>query len=143
MSENLVIVQRGKNSKRRLVPITDKVSEELDFFLSNGEVSQRNGSSTKSNEKAVFINIKGGRMKEWTLNKMLKRMIKRTEFGNQLAQEEINKIGIHNLRHSIATHLIENGMKLEQVRQFLGHSFIESTEIYTHISQEQINQLER
>ncbi len=136
LSENLVIVQRGKNSKRRLVPITDKVSEDLDFFLSNDEVSPRN-------EKAVFINIKGVRMKEWTLNKMLKRMIKRTDFGMQLAQEEINKIGIHNLRHSIATHLIENGMKLEQVRQFLGHSFIESTEIYTHISQKQINKIER
>ena len=136
LSENLVIVQRGKNNKRRLVPITDKVSKELDFFLSSEEVSRKN-------DKAVFRHNKGGRMKEWTLNKLLKKMIKRTHFGKHLSPEELNKIGIHNLRHSIATHLLENGMKLEQVRQFLGHSYIESTEIYTHISQEQINEMER
>ncbi len=136
LSENMVIVQRGKNNKRRLVPITDKVSEDLQFFLSSEESSQRN-------DNAVFRHSKGGRMQEWTLNKLLKKIILRTRFGKQLSTEEINKVGIHNLRHSIATHLLENGMKLEQVRQFLGHSYIESTEIYTHISQEQINKMER
>ena len=64
-----------------------------------------------------------------------------TEFGQKLTTEELNKIGIHSLRHSIATHLLENGMKLEQVQKFLGHSHIESTEIYTHITQEQINNI--
>lgn len=48
---------------------------------------------------------------------------------------------MHTLRHSIATHLLENGMALEQVQLFLGHSHIESTEIYTHINQNQLNEL--
>lgn len=131
LTENLIIVQRGKNSKRRLVPINDKISREMEAFIFSFE----------SKTNAIFIHSKGGRMKQWTLNKLLKKLIKRTDFGNEMTTEELNKIGIHTLRHSIATHLLQNGMKLEQVQQFLGHSFIESTEIYTHISQNQINNL--
>jgi site-specific recombinase XerD len=51
------------------------------------------------------------------------------------------KYSVHSLRHSIATHLLENGVSVEQVRQFLGHSQIETTETYTHISQQQLNKL--
>lgn len=136
LSENLVIVRKGKNSKRRLVPISETVSNELHFFLSNEE-------TPNENKKAVFINSKGNRMQEWTFNKLLKKLIERTGFGQRFSREELSKIGTHSLRHSIATHLLENGMKLEQVQIFLGHSFIESTEIYTHISQEQINELQK
>lgn len=133
LTENLIIVQKGKNSKRRLVPISDKISKEMEAFIFSFE--------NKTNE--VFINSKGRRMKEWTLNKILKKLIKRTEYGTNLSTEELNKIGVHSLRHSIATHLLQNGMKLEQVQQFLGHSFIESTEIYTHITQNQINEINK
>ncbi len=133
LTENLIIVQKGKNSKRRLVPINDVISKELQEFLENRE----------QKTSAIFTHSKGGRIKPWTLNKLLKKMIKRTHFGKQLSTEELGKIGMHTLRHSIATHLLENGMKLEQVQQFLGHSFIESTEIYTHITQNQINEMEK
>ena len=132
LTENLIIVQKGKNSKRRLVPISDKISREMEAFIF----------SVENKDEALFINIKGGRMKQWTLNKLLKKLIKRTDYGNNLSAEELNKIGIHSLRHSIATHLLQNGMKLEQVQQFLGHSFIESTEIYTHVTQNQINNMQ-
>ncbi|MBW2963090.1 tyrosine-type recombinase/integrase [Mesonia aestuariivivens] len=145
LTENLIIVQKGKNSKRRLVPVNDKISEELHFFLSteterfvNTSKKNRQGNEQITNEKAVFINTKGRRMQEWTFNAILKKLVKRAFplWGNGKGA-----IGMHTLRHSIATHLLENGMKLEQVQQFLGHSFIESTEIYTHISQNQINNL--
>ena len=129
LSENLVIVQKGKNSKRRLVPISDKIKTELEEFIFLSE--------HKTNE--IFVHSRGQRMKDGTLNKRLKTLIRKAELN--LNESQLNSIGIHNLRHSIATHLIENGMKLEQVQTFLGHSHIESTEIYTHISQEQINNL--
>lgn len=131
LTENLVIVQKGKNSKRRLVPINDTISNELQIFHSSEETKQ----------KALFLNSKGTRMQTGTLNKQLKKIIKRTDFGKGFTQEELNKIGMHTLRHSIATHLLENGMPLEQVQIFLGHSHIESTEIYTHINQNQLNEL--
>ena len=127
-NENLVIVQNGKNSKRRIVPINTKVAKELRSYL-------------EERENPIFRNNKQRRMQEWTFNKMLKELISKTKFGRQFSTAERNKIGIHSLRHSIATHLLENGMKLEQVQRFLGHSHIESTEIYTHINQNQINNL--
>ena len=76
-------------------------------------------------------------MKKYTYNKILQKLISRTQ--NETLQKK--EIGIHNLRHSIATHLIEQGMQIEQVRYFLGHSQLETTEIYTHISQAQLNTL--
>lgn len=130
LTENLVIVQKGKNSKRRLVPISQTIADELHIFL-----------SSETKQKALFLNSKGTRMQTGTLNKQLKKIIKRTDFGKALTQQELTKIGIHTLRHSIATHLLENGMALEQVQVFLGHSHIESTEIYTHINQNQLNEL--
>jgi integrase/recombinase XerD len=131
LTENIIIVQKGKNSKRRLVPISQKISNEIKEYLESLE--QKNNT--------IFINNKARRMQEWGFNARLKQLILKTEFGQKLTAEELNKIGIHSLRHSIATHLLENGMKLEQVQNFLGHSHIESTEIYTHISQNQINSL--
>lgn len=43
------------------------------------------------------------------------------------------EIGLHTLRHSIATHLLQNGMALQQIQRFLGHSSLESTQLYTHL----------
>lgn len=131
LSENLLIVQKGKNSKRRIVPINNKIKKELEIFLF----------SIEDKQKALFVNSKENRMQQWTFNSILKSIIKRTDFGKAFTKEELNSIGIHTLRHSIATHLLENGMPLEQVQLFLGHSHIESTEIYTHINQSQINSL--
>jgi site-specific recombinase XerD len=46
------------------------------------------------------------------------------------------KVGTHTLRHSIATHLLQSGMKLEKIQEFLGHSSLDSTQLYTHLSAE-------
>ena len=129
--ENFVIVQKGKNSKRRLIPISDKIKEEIEKFIF----------SIEGNQKTLFTNSKGRPMQEWTFNSTLKQLIVKTEFGKKITKEQLKKMGIHTLRHSIATHLLENGMDISQVQQFLGHSHIESTEIYTHITQNQINSL--
>lgn len=131
LSENLLVIQKGKNNKRRLVPITNTISKELNIYLS----------FEKTGQTALFLNNRGNRMQPWTLNRLLKKMILRTKFGKGFTETELNKIGIHTLRHSIATHLLANGMKLEQVQLFLGHSHIESTEIYTHINQNQLNNM--
>lgn len=87
--------------------------------------------------KAFILHSKLRRMQKGTYNKILQKLIDRT--GNEAIKEK--QISIHNLRHSIATHLIEQGVPLEKVREFLGHSQLESTEVYTHISQQQLQDL--
>lgn len=132
LKENLLIVPKGKNSKRRIIPITEKVKKEIEFFLSI-EIENR------QDKNAVVVNNKGNRMQEWTYNSTLKKLLKQIA----ISQERIAKISIHSLRHSIATHLLENGMELEKVRDFLGHSQLETTEIYTHINRNQLKNLKQ
>ena len=141
LEESLVLVRKGKNSKRRLVPITNAVKKDLEKFILRQSSAQVFSTENKTN--ILFLHSRNKRMQPWTINKLLKRIIVRTDFGKALTREELNRIGVHTLRHSIATHLLENGMRLEQVQTFLGHAHIESTEIYTHISQKQLNGLQR
>jgi integrase/recombinase XerD len=128
LQENRLVVESGKNNKRRIVPITNQIVIELKLFLKSSELSN----------KPIFLNIENRRMQKWSFNLILKKLIDKTNFGKRFKQAELNKIGMHTLRHSIATHLLENGMKLEQVQTFLGHSNLETTQVYTHINQEQL-----
>jgi len=142
--ENMVIVRCGKMGKSRKAPINEKISAELKEFIFS--IERKNeltdcGAGSDAAVEHLFYDHTGGRMQKWTLNKRLKTILKRTDFGKRLTEEELSKIGVHTLRHSIATHLLENGMRLELVQQFLGHNQIETTEIYTHIRQHQINHL--
>ncbi|HEX8549494.1 MAG TPA: tyrosine-type recombinase/integrase [Cytophagaceae bacterium] len=134
LREGIIIVASGKLNKRRVVPMSSKVIKDLsDYFYQ----SRMHAETTEG--KAFILHSKGKRMKKHTYNKILKRIIERTENKSIKAKQ----ISIHNLRHSIATHLIEQKMPLEQVRMFLGHSQLETTEVYTHISQNQLQQLMR
>jgi integrase/recombinase XerD len=139
LSEGVLVVRHGKGNKKRLVPLTFKIMEDLRVYL-----KKRKKTVTEPPTEALFLHIKsgrrsGGRVMHYTFNKWLKRLIMRTE--NEALKARVNQIGIHCLRHSIATHLIENGVKMEQVKEFLGHSHLETTEIYTRVNQEQINKL--
>lgn len=131
LQENRLIVESGKNSKRRIVPIANQIVIELKLFLESSEASN----------KPVFLNIENRSMQMGSFNLILKKLIDKTSFGKRFKQAELNKIGMHTLRHSIATHLLENGMKLEQVQTFLGHNNIETTEVYTHINETQLKDL--
>lgn len=134
LSEGVVVVRHGKGNKKRLIPMTLKIMDELRTYL-----KKRKKTITEPPTEALFLHIKGGRMMPNTFNKYLKRLIMRSD--NEALKVRANEIGIHCLRHSIATHLIENGVKMEQVKEFLGHSHLETTEIYTRVNQEQINKL--
>lgn len=120
---NLLYVREGKNSRRRAVPISEKVKEDLYNYVTK-ERFTRNG------ETAFLCNVQGGRMSSENLNKTVRQLIERAGI-----QKEIT---LHCLRHSIATHLLENGLSIESVRDFLGHKFLESTQIYTRINNRQL-----
>jgi len=118
LRENLLIVREGKGSKRRVIPLAEKVKEDLANYYYN----ERPQASVKDPE-AFMINNKNRRM---TRNNYYPRI-------KHLAQKaEIPRFCLHQLRHSIATHLLEQGMKIEKVRDFLGHKSIDTTQRYTY-----------
>jgi len=137
LREKILIVPKGKGNKRRVVPMSSGVVSDLSDYYFNERIDFTYGRDYKPKDDAFMLNTRGGRMREFTYNKYLKRLIERTE--NKTIQEK--EISIHNLRHSIATHLIEQGIPVEQVRQFLGHSQLETTQVYTHISKQQLKDL--
>lgn len=148
LQENVVIVEKGKNNKRRLIPLTNTLKEELQEFIFSIEIDEgdsptlrRQNQQRSTGSRPLFYNMKNRRMQSGSFVRILKQLLLETEFGKKFTTQEWRKIGMHTLRHSIATHLLENGMKLEQIQYFLGHDHIETTEIYTHINQQQLNDL--
>jgi integrase/recombinase XerD len=119
--KNRLYVRKGKNYKERYVPLTAEVKEDLENYL----YYARPIHLKEPNQKALFLSERGNRLIGSSFLSRLNRL-------QDIAS--INKpVGLHGLRHSIATHLLENGMKLKEIALFLGHSSIESTQIYTHI----------
>ena len=123
-------VRSGKGRKRRVVPLTKNVIIDVKNYLQK-ERTQRFTYRTKAaDKKALLINKIGTRMQGDSLWLMFKTMLLRTTIKKE--------ISLHHLRHSIATHLLESGMGIEGVRDFLGHEHLESTQIYTRVN---LNQL--
>lgn len=121
----MLFVRKGKGNKERFVPITNKGLEDIMEYMNYGRkwFLQQRHKKYKPKSDYFFINVEGLPMREFTQRiRALKE-----EAG-------INKEGnLHVFRHSIATHLLQEGMDIEQIKKFLGHSSLESTQIYTHI----------
>lgn len=137
LREKIIIVPQGKGNKRRVVPLSNGVVKDLSNYYFNERENLTTGRDYNPKETAFMLHSRGGRMQEDTYNKHLKALIERTK--NETLKEK--QITIHCLRHSIATHLLEQGIPVEQVRLFLGHSQLETTQIYTHINKQQLQNL--
>lgn len=128
IESSLVHVRKGKGYKERFVPVSKKGMENITAYLYDARPLM-----IKNNrEEAFFLNHNGKRLGGQMLMLCLQSLARRT--GNSELQQK--EIGLHTLRHSIATHLLGNGMSLENIRNFLGHSSLESTQIYTHLIKE-------
>lgn len=118
IKNKLVIVEQGKNSKRRIIPINTTLQKDFIRYL-----HQRN--RIKTRETALLLNQKQKRMKKYTALELLKKLLKRTKIEKEIT--------LHSLRHTIATHLLENGLRIENVKEFLGHKYLDTTEKYTRV----------
>jgi integrase/recombinase XerD len=119
---SLAYIREGKGKKRRVIPMNPTVSKYLKMYLE----SERTSTKTKA-----FITTKtGNRTAGENLNMTLKNVLKRTEITKT--------ISLHCLRHSIATHLLQNGLSIDYVRDFLGHKHLETTQIYTRVKNRQL-----
>ena len=122
----LVHVRKGKNYKERFVPISKTSLKYLQEYVYDHRPELLRGSKAE----ALFLSIQCKRMHGQTLILRLKYLQHQTEDENLKEKE----IGLHTLRHSIATHFLQAGMKLGDIARFLGHSSLESTQIYTHLA---------
>lgn len=137
LREKILIIPKGKGNKRRVVPMSSGVAKDLSDYYFNERKVLSQGRDYEEKQEAFMLNGRGGRLKGHTCNKHLKIMMERSKNEQLIAKD----ITMHGLRHSIATHLLERGISVEQVRQFLGHSQLETTQIYTRISQAQLKAL--
>jgi integrase/recombinase XerD len=123
--KNRLHIRKGSRNKKRKTPYVAINQNNLEILKAYIETDRI---STKKTD-ALFVNRFGKRMQGQSFENRLKAVIEITE--NEVLKSK--RITPHNLRHSIATHLLQNGMPLERVSLFLGHSSIESTQIYTQI----------
>ncbi|MBM7692275.1 integrase/recombinase XerC [Peribacillus deserti] len=120
----------GKGKKDRYVPFGDFAKEALQKYLSK---SRQQLIKNKAVHDFIFVNSKGGPLTPRGVRYILDQMIKKTAKDKSLHP--------HMLRHSFATHLLNNGADLRTVQELLGHSEISSTQIYTHVTKEQLKKV--
>jgi integrase/recombinase XerD len=127
LKEKLVYVRKGKGYKERYVPMTETIKEDLENYI---YVAREQLQSFKPQLKEVAL-LLSMRVKRMHGNSIIIRLQK---LGKTVGLN--HDIGLHTLRHSIATHLLQSGMAMENVSRFLGHQSLESTQIYTHLTYE-------
>ena len=118
----------GKGNKERIVPITDSLVERLGLFKAKLTEAGHLVSATGF----VFVSEDGKPYSIRTLRNDIQNLLR--EIGWE------GKASPHVLRHSFATHLLENGAEIMSVKEMLGHSSISTTQIYTHVNAERLNQ---
>ncbi len=122
VSDDFVRV-KGKGGKERIVPVAEAAIKELDHFLVHFRME---------GEGAIFITEKGSRMSRISVWGRVKFYAKKIGL--------VKTISPHTLRHSFATHLLENGADLRIIQELLGHANIATTDRYTHISHKHLHE---
>ncbi len=113
----------GKGSKERIVYLYPKALSELQRYLKQTRASMV---SARKGQQALFVNHRGERLtRQWVWN-ILKTYGEKASIGQRITP--------HTLRHSFATHLLQNGASLRHVQELLGHSSISTTQVYTHLT---------
>ena len=136
----------GKGNKQRLVPVGEYAISAVKEYLphrweslsgagknrgrkSDGKSSRQINKFAQESDNTLFLNRRGGRLSRVMIFTMIKKQTESLGIKKNISP--------HTLRHSFATHLVENGADLRTVQQMLGHESILTTEIYTHISAQQ------
>lgn len=119
----------GKGNKERIVPLGDTVIEYLKTYIE----TIRPQLLKKTVTNTLFLNMHGKPLSRQAIWKMIKQ--------NAIKANITKSLTPHTLRHSFATHLLENGADLRAVQEMLGHSDISTTQLYTHVSKSQIRKM--
>ena len=126
LNKKLLYVKPSKNYQSRYVPLSDQVATDLKSFMNFARPL------INHNSKYLLVGI----LKPYTNGHYLNRRLK----ALMLAAGIDKKATLHSLRHSIATHLLQQGMDIEYIRRFLGHQSLAATQIYVRMNEELLHE---
>ena len=119
----------GTGDKERIIPIGDVATHWLQRYLADG----RPFLGRQQDEQVIFLNDHGHQLTRQGVWKLIKQWV--------IAAGITKDVSPHTLRHSFATHILENGADLRIVQELLGHADISTTQIYTHISNKRLTEV--
>jgi integrase/recombinase XerD len=119
----------GKGNKERVVPLGRKAAAAINRYLDSG----RPKLVTRKSPGAVFLTKRGTPFSPVTLWLRIKNRVRYAGIARNITP--------HMLRHSFATHLLENGADLRVIQELLGHASISTTEVYTHVAGERLRDI--
>ena len=127
--ESFILCRSGKADKERRVFLYPKAVDELKQYLQIARITLLGSNKTQT---ALFVNHRGERLtRQWIWN-ILKICSKKANIDEGITP--------HTLRHSFATHMLQNGASLKHVQELLGHSSISTTQVYTHMTNQHMRQ---
>lgn len=122
LTEKIAWVRKGKGSKDRIVILSGKIISEIQKYL-----------KTKKDKSDYLFSVRGKRMSVRNIQKVVKKIA--------AAAGITKKVSPHTLRHSFATHLLESGVDIRKIQVLLGHSNLNTTQIYTTVSKKELQNI--
>ena len=129
IESNIVKIRFGKGSKQRIIPLGKQLKIAMNSYLTR----ERNAlASSKKSCNSLLLNSRGARLSRQSIWEVI----------NKIAlQNNLSELTPHTLRHAFATHLLEGGADVRVVQELLGHSSVNTTQIYTHITVERLREV--
>jgi integrase/recombinase XerC len=121
------VLIHGKGQKDRYLPFGSLAKQSIELYINSG---RKKLMSEKSDHDVLFVNHRGGPLTVRGVRNILNSMIEESALNGHIHP--------HMLRHSFATHLLNNGADLRSVQELLGHAFLSSTQVYTHVTNERL-----
>ncbi len=125
------ILVTGKGGKQRYIPFGSLAQDAIERYISDGRKALL--SKTKDDHSYLFVNHRGKALTDRGVRHILNKMIKNVS--------SILHIHPHMLRHTFATHLLNEGADLRSVQELLGHAHLSSTQVYTHVTKEHLKKI--
>ena len=130
LNQNMMLIH-GKGNKDRYVPFHDVAEEWLVAYLQSARRELM--SAAHAQHDYVFVNARGQQL----TNRGVQDIVNRT----MAHYDPMKKIHPHTIRHSFATHLLDAGMDLRVIQELLGHENLSTTQVYTHVTKEKLQQI--